>query len=75
MESGESTVGASNEVYDDHENYEAIPGPLRDSYQHLDGWILSIGTWLLADSLDRLGSFGGMSETKMSQRYKLANQS
>ena len=35
--SGESHVGGCNGVYDDHENCEAMPGPVRDSYQHLDG--------------------------------------
>ena len=39
--SGESTVGGCNEVHDDHENCEAMPGPVRDRYQHLDGWIVS----------------------------------
>ena len=39
--SGASNVGGCNGVYDDHENCEAMPGPVRDSYQHLDGWIVS----------------------------------
>ena len=34
-------MAVCNEVYDDHENCEVMPGPVRDSYQHLDGWIVS----------------------------------
>ena len=34
MGSEERTVGGCNEVYDDHENCEAMPGPNRDSYRH-----------------------------------------
>ena len=67
---GEKCWWPYNEVYDDHENFEAMPGPVRDSYQHLDGWILSTRTRLLVD-IGWLGLFGGMSETKMRRGHKL----
>lgn len=54
MGSEERTVGGCNEVYDDHENCEAMPGPDRDSYQHLDGWIVSTRPRLLV-ATGRLG--------------------